>query len=67
MLYKCIPVWEEAEDLYMVGWKLLEADAIEDLGLIFGKAVKQIGIDEQAALELLIKQHAIDQPVSELM
>jgi hypothetical protein len=66
-LYKCIPVWEESEDLFVVGWMLLEANAIEDLQLMFGKSIKQIGTDEKEVLEALIKRYALDQPISELM
>ncbi len=67
MLYKCIPVWEESEELFIVGWKILDANAREDLQLMFGKSIKQIGTDDQEALEALIKGHAADQPISELM
>jgi len=67
ILYKCIPVWEESEELFIVGWKLLDVNAMEDLELMFGKSVKQIGTDEKEVLEGLIKLHAVDQPISELM
>ncbi len=66
-LFKCIPVWEESEELFIVGWMILDANAREDLALMFGKSIKQIGTDDQAVLEALIKRYAADQPISELM
>lgn len=65
--YRCIPVWDEPEMLFVVGWGTLNASAVEDLALIFGKNVRQIGIGERDALESLIRAHAVDQPISELI
>jgi Type II secretion system (T2SS), protein E, N-terminal domain len=65
-LYKCVPVWEDAESMLVVGWKPLEAAAIEDLELMFGKAVEQTGTDKREVLEDLIKKYAANQPISEL-
>lgn len=65
--YKCIPVWEEPDMLFLVGWEQVEPTALEDLELIFGKSVKQIGTGEREVLVLLIKAHAVDQPISELL
>ena len=65
-LYKCVPVWEESESMFVVGWKQLDPAAIEDLELMFGKTVKQTGTDKQEVLEALIKKHAENQPISEL-
>jgi hypothetical protein len=67
LVYKCIPVWEEPDELFVVGWRQLGDTAIEDLTLMFGKSVKQIGVDEQEVLEELIKTYASDQPISDLM
>jgi hypothetical protein len=66
MLYKCIPVWEEPQQLFIVGWCELLPSALEDLSLMFGKSICQIGVDEQAALEKIIRRYAPDQPISEL-
>jgi hypothetical protein len=65
--YRCIPVWEEPDTLFLVGWATLDPAASEDLELIFGKAVRQIGTDERAVLEPLIRAHAADLPISELL
>jgi len=65
--YQCIPVWEEPEKLFVVGWVSLDTKVIEDLELIFGKAVQQIGTAERDVLESLIRAHAVDQPISELL
>lgn len=65
--YRCIPVWDEPEMLFVVGWETLDASALEDLGLIFGKNIRQIGVGERDALESLIRAHAVDQPISELI
>jgi hypothetical protein len=65
--YKCIPVWEEPETLSLVGWEMLDPAAKEDLELIFGKTVQQVGTDERDVLVSLIKSHAADQPISELL
>jgi Type II secretion system (T2SS), protein E, N-terminal domain len=64
--YQCIPVWEEPESLFVVSWATLDATAIEDLELIFGKPVRQIGMGERDELLTLIRAHAVDQPISEL-
>ena len=65
--YRCIPVWEEPDMLFVVGWGILDASALEDLALIFGKNVRQIGTGERDALESLIRAHAVDVPISELL
>ena len=65
--YHCIPVWDEPEMLFVVGWETLDASALEDLALIFGKNIRQIGVGERDALESLIRAHAVDQPISELI
>ena len=65
--YYCIPVWEEPELLFVVAWKILDGPALEDLALIFGKCVRQIGTGERDELESLIRAHAVDQPISELL
>ncbi len=65
--YKCIPVWEEPDSLFLVGWEQVEPNALEDLELIFGKPVKLIGTGEREVLVSLIKAHAVDQPISELL
>ena len=65
--YRCIPVWDEPEMLFVVGWETLDASALEDLALIFGKNIRQIGVGERDALESLIRAHAVDQPISELI
>ena len=65
--YKCIPVWEEPETLSVVGWELLDPAGIEDLELIFGKKIQQVATDEREVLVALIKAHALDQPISELL
>ncbi|HEX3132229.1 MAG TPA: hypothetical protein VHX44_01460 [Planctomycetota bacterium] len=65
--YKCIPVWEEPEALSVVGWQPLDPAGIEDLELIFGKKIQQVGTDERDVLVALIKSHAADQPISELL
>lgn len=65
--YKCIPVWEEPDSLFLVGWEQVEPAALEDLELIFGKTVKQIGTGERDVLMALVKAHAVDQPISELL
>jgi len=65
--YQCIPVWEEPDALFIVGWEKVPPANLEDLELIFGKSVRQIGTDERAVLEALIKAHAVDQPISELL
>ncbi len=67
LMYKCIPVWEEEEELFIVGWQQLEEQAMEDLELMFGKSVRQIGTEKQDVLESLIKKYAADQPISELL
>lgn len=66
LYYQCIPVWEESESLFVVSWATLDATAIEDLELIFGKPVRQIGMGEREELLTLIRTHALDQPISEL-
>lgn len=63
--YQCVPVWEDAETLYVIGWDPIDPAAIEDLSLIFGKVVLQKGTDERAVLTALIKAHAVDQPISD--
>ena len=65
--YKCIPVWEEAETLFIVGWEPVDAVALDDLSLIFGKVVQQTSTGEREALVSLIKAHAADQPISDLL
>ena len=65
--YKCIPVWEEAESLFIVGWEQIEPTMLEDLSLIFGKAVQQTGTGERDELMALIKAYAVDQPISEFL
>ncbi len=65
--YQCIPVWEEPDTLFIVGWEQVTPAILEDLELIFGKTVRQIGTDERLVLETLIKAHAVDQPISELL
>lgn len=65
--YQCVPVWEEAETIHVIGWADLDPAAIEDLSLIFGKVVVQRGTDEQRVLSALILSHAADQPISDLL
>lgn len=65
--YKCIPVWEEPETLSVVGWEQLDPAAKEDLELIFGKTIQQVGTDERDVVVSLIKAHAVDEPISELL
>lgn len=65
--YQCIPVWEEDETLFIVGWEPIEPAALDDLSLIFGKVVQQTGTGAREELIALIKAHAIDQPISELL
>jgi hypothetical protein len=65
--YHCVPVWEEAETIHIIGWDVLEPSVIEDLSLIFGKVVLQRGTDEQRILRTLILAHAADQPISDLL
>jgi len=65
--YQCIPVWEEAETLFVVGWEPLTPTAMEDLELIFGKSIRHIGTGEREELVSLIKIHAADLPISELL
>lgn len=65
--YQCIPVWEESETLFVVGWSRIGPEALEDLSLIFGKVVQQTGTGERDELMILIKAHAVDQPISELL
>jgi hypothetical protein len=67
LMYKCIPVWEDSHQLFIVGWCELLPSTIEDLSLMFGKTICQIGIDEQASIEKMIRRYAPDQPISELM
>ncbi len=63
--YRCMPVWEEPETLFLVSWEALDPHALEDLELIFGKTIKQIGTEDREVLLGLIKSHAEDQPLSE--
>lgn len=65
--YKCVPVWEDADTLYVVGWEHIDAALIEDLSLIFGKMVHQNSVAERDELVSLIKAHAEDQPISDLL
>lgn len=65
--YQCIPVWEEPDALFIVSWEQLTPPILEDLELIFGKAIRHLGTGERAVLEALIKAHAVDQPISELL
>ncbi len=67
MHYQCIPVWDEPEMLYIVGWQQLSKQQLDDLALIFGKSIHQNSIDDRDALVSLIKAHAVDQPISELL
>jgi hypothetical protein len=65
--YHCVPVWEDADTIHVIGWSELDPAAIEDLSLIFGKVVVQRGTDEQRTLRVLIMAHAADQPISDLL
>lgn len=65
--YQCVPVWEESERLFVVGWERFDERTLEDLGLIFGKAVRQIGTEDRGILVELIRSHAADHPISELL
>jgi hypothetical protein len=65
--YQCIPVWEEPETLFIVGWQPIAPAVLDDLALIFGKPVQQTGIGDHDELVALIKAHAADQPISELL
>ncbi len=65
--YKCVPVWEDPETLYIVGWEQITSAQLEDLSLIFGKVVHQNSIDDREMLVALIRAHAVHQPISELL
>jgi hypothetical protein len=65
--YKCVPVWEDPDTLYVVAWEQIDAAQLEDLSLIFGKVVHQNSIASRDELMALIKAHAEDQPVSDLL
>ena len=65
--YKCVPVWDDPETLHVVAWEQLDAMLLEDLSLIFGKAIKQNGLAGRDELVALIKAHAEDQPISDLL
>lgn len=65
--YKCVPVWDDPETLYVVAWEQLDATLLEDLSLIFGKQIHQNSIGEREELVALIKAHAEDQPISDLL
>lgn len=65
--YQCVPVWDDPETLYIVGWEQMTQQQLEDLSLIFGKVVHQNSLDDRETLVALIKAHAVDQPISELL
>lgn len=65
--YKCVPVWDDPDMLYLVGWEQLSEAVLEDLSLIFGKTIKQNSVGERDELMELIKAHAEDQPISDLL